>query len=272
MVAPAVELLRFPVEAHRATVTLASLTTAARRARVRLTTTRTYRGDSPWLMLWGPGGLDRVEPMRQQLAQGGHVIALDLAYWQRDRKFRVSIDAAHPQAWVMRRAWPSSRFHADGVRLERTWRPDGPVLIAGIGDKALAQYGDGVRAWELEMIRAAHASGRTVYYRPKRAGGYVPDGIPSAAAGSIDDVVRGASRVITWHSNVAVDAIRLGVPVICRDGAAAAICPSVWTDDQAPLPEELRAAFMANLAWYQWDTRESLACWAWLPEVLACAS
>ena len=42
----------------------------------------------------------------------------------------------------------------------------------------------------------------------------------------IDQALTGCSLVVTWHSNVAVDAIRMGIPVVCRDGAAAAVCPS----------------------------------------------
>jgi hypothetical protein len=55
----------------------------------------------------------------------------------------------------------------------------------------------------------------------------------------IEHVLAGASLVVTWHSNVAVDAIRLGIPVICREGAAAAVCPSeLGADDPRPLDPE----------------------------------
>lgn len=266
--APQIEMLRFPVEAHRATTTLEALARTAAKVGLRLQRTREYLGGSPWLMVWGPGGPDRVDPMRRQLAAGGHVIALDLAYWQRDRKFRVSIDAPHPQAWVMRRDWPADRWPRDAGRVEDTWHADGPVIVAGIGEKASVQYGAAVGAWEAEMVQAARAAGRRVWYRPKRPGGLVPHGLESIGHGPIESVLRGASCVVTWHSNVAVDAIRLGIPVVCRDGAAAAVCPSTWTPDAQPLAPALRQRFLQNLAWFQWDPREAAACWAWLREVL----
>jgi hypothetical protein len=82
--------------------------------------------------------------MRKQVERGGHVIALDLAYWSRDRKIRLSIDAAHPQQWVMRHNWPMERWEGDRAPVADTWKPDGPVVITGVGPKALAQMA-GVR-------------------------------------------------------------------------------------------------------------------------------
>jgi hypothetical protein len=86
----------------------------------------------------------------------------------------------------------------------------------------------------------------------------------------IDQALAGASLVVTWHSNVAVDAIRLGLPVICRDGAAAAVCPSDFrTTDPQPLPASVRDRFLANLAWFQWSNSEAAAFWPWAQEMLS---
>jgi len=208
-----VELLRFAPQSHRTCSVFHALAQAAQKAGIDLTVTDTYRGHASWLVLWGPGAPDRVQPMRRQLTVGGHVICVDLAYWSRDRKVRLSIDAPHPQAWVLRHEWPATRFDEDRPTVANTWDPGGPVLVAGIGDKATVQYGDAVRCWELEMIRVAQTRGFTVRYRPKTRG-TVPDGLRHAGTGPIETILRGVSRVITWHSNVAVDAIRMGVPVI----------------------------------------------------------
>ncbi len=247
-----------------------ALRTMAALSGMAVVETSAYRGTSQWLMLWGPGAPDRVGPMRRHLESGGHVIAWDGAYWQRNKKLRVSIDAAHPQSWVMRRDWPADRFEADGVRVTNAWDPRGPVVIAGLGRKALTQYGESaVLAWEGAMARECRARGWDVRYRRKRIGMPTLPGIPLASDQPIEQALDGASLVITWHSNVAVDAIRMGLPVVCRDGAAAAVCPSEIPSEIEPLAESMRDRFLANLAWFQWAPSEAAQCWAFLAELLS---
>ncbi len=263
------ELLHFQVQSHRATQVLNAMQQAATKANVKARRTDRFDGASQVLLLWGPGAPDRVEPMRRQVANGGHAVVFDLSYWQRDHKFRVSIDAPHPQARVMAHARTPARFDADPVPVANLWKPDGPVVIAGIGEKATVQYGSDVGTWEGEMIARAKAAGREVIYRPKKTDGRAPSGVTVASHGKIDSVLRGASAVVTWHSNVAVDAIRLGIPAICRDGAAAAVCGREWAPDLRPLDDAARRQFLANLAWFQWSPNEARQCWHWLIEVLA---
>lgn len=265
-----VELLRFEPQSHRTLALIRALGRGAAAAHITLAVTDRFHGGASWLVLWGPGAPDRIEPMRRQLAAGGHVVCFDLAYWQRDDKVRVSIDAPHPQAWVMRRAWPAQRFVADRVPVTNAWNPGGPVIVAGIGEKATVQYGADVRSWETAMIGVARDRGLDVRYRPKKNGA-VPVGLRHAGAGPIETILKGASLVITWHSNVAIDAIRMGIPVICRDGAAAAVCDSTWTDEPpTPLPGPIRDRFLANLAWFQWNpATEAVACWTFLKALLA---
>jgi hypothetical protein len=273
-VATDVEILSFQPENARATTLFASLA-AARPTGIVPTQTRRYRGASPWLMLWGPGAPERADVMRRHIAAGGRAIVWDLAYWQRDVKARLSIDAAHPVDWVMRKAWPASRLQADRLTLSNAWRPSGPVVVAGIGEKARVQYGAGtVDGWERAMIAACRERwpDRPVVYRKKKVGLPEPDGVQiSSPAVPIEQALIGASLVVTWHSNVAVDAIRLGIPVVCRDGAAAAVCPPSLdpTADPVPLPEAVRERFLANLAWFQWAPSEAVACWQFLEAVLA---
>lgn len=254
------EVLTLPSHSPRAETALAGLATAIAVDGRSVTTSRSYTGGSDLLIVWGPGGLDRVFPMRRQQQAGGRVVCLDLAYWHRERKVRVSIDAPHPQAWVLRQTWPADRVLADRIPMTNLWDPKGPVLIAGIGDKARAQYGAEVDAWQQTMRVEAKRRGYTVKDRPKRAAQVTP----------IESALRGVALVVTWHSNVAVDAIRAGIPVICRDGAAAAVCPSTWPEELQPLDRATRDRFLSNLAWFQWDMgTEAAACWTWLQELLS---
>ncbi len=266
------EILRVSQCSPRSDAFLKALTQAAGAAQVDVSCTTQYRGRSDVLVLWGPGHPTRFEPMAQQRAAGRHVMACDLAYWSRGTKVRISIDAAHPQAWVMRRNWPASRWESDSMPVVDGWNPTGSVMVAGIGEKALTQYGPGVvDAWERQIIRECEERGWRVEYRAKKNGA-IPAGVARARSGAIDEALLGHSLVCTWHSNVAVDAIRMGIPVVCRDGAAAAVCPSAVPEHPVPLDPAIRMQFLHNLAWFQYDChpKDARACWTFVRELLAC--
>lgn len=262
MAGRAIEIRRFGGETDRATKVLTAL---------QHTAPQRDHWNAPWLVLWGPGGQNRLQPIRDHVAAGGRVIACDLAYWQREYKFRISIDAPHPQAWVMQRDWPAARVKADGISVADRWKANGPILIAGLGVKARAQYGNAVDVWEREQVAICRQRwpDRMVMYRRKHPYGPMLGGLYSASNAPIDQVLTGCSLLITWHSNVAVDAIRMGIPVVCKDGAAAAVCSSEIPTHPVPLEPEVRQRFLQNLAWFQWSPWEAVQCWAWLQELLA---
>jgi hypothetical protein len=267
----AIQIVHFAPESIRSDQWFGAVTRAAREAGVEISATPHHVASASTIMLWGPGAPARRDVIGAHVAAGGHVIALDLSYWNRDKKARISIDAPHPQAWVMRTALPSDRFERDPVYVGDHWKPNGPIVIAGIGPKARAQYGPVVATWEQGMATACRDRwpDRRVLYRRKKRYDEIPSWADPALDGAIDDVLKGASLVVTWHSNVAVDAIRLGIPVVCRDGAAAALCPSDLPDDPRPLDPALRERFLANLAWFQWSLAEAPAMLAFLRELLA---
>lgn len=258
----AVEVWRALPETGRAKGAVEQFMYALRPSGFDCVQTDTYRGETEWLLVWGPGNPERRDTIRKHVAVGGHAIALDLAYWNRSEKVRISIDAPHPQRWVMSQPCSASRWQADPAPVADRWNPQGPVIVAGIGRKAQAQYGDAVGRWEARMTQACATRwpGRMIQYRPKPL---VPDP-------KIDEGITGASLVITWHSNVAVDAIRMGIPAICVDGAAAAVCQDgLGVDDPRPLDAAVRNRFLHNLAWFQWKPSEAVQAWAFLREVLA---
>lgn len=267
----AVELVHFQPENPRATEMFRALIGAATGAGVDVIESTEPTGSAPWLMLWGPGAPARRDAITSHVAQGGRAICFDLAYWHRDRKVRVSFDAPHPPAFVMRCEWPSDRLIDDGLQVTNEWNPDGPVVMAGLGGKARVQYGASVvDEWEADMMRLCAAKWpKRIIYRPKKADSPVPGWASYVDRGpAIEDVLRGASLVITWHSNVAVDAIRMGIPVVCRDGAAASVCRSTIDDRPLPLAIDVRTRFLSNLAWFQWAPSEAAACWRFVQETL----
>ena len=264
-----IELLAFAPQSSRALMMHAALARATAPG-VRVMPTTTYRGDADVVLFWGPGAPERFAVLQRHVASGRHAVALDLPYWARETKARVSFDAAHPQAWVLRRDWPATRLAADRIAISNRWDPTGPAIVAGIGRKARVQYGAAVEQWESAMIAALRAQGRTVVYRRKQVDAPVPVGVTVSSDRPIEQVLAGASLLATWHSNVAVDAIRLGIPVICQDGAAAAVCPASLTEvPPVPLGAETRQRFLQNLAWFQWAPAEAPAMLSWIREVLA---
>lgn len=270
----AVEIVRYQPESDRAQQFIYALALAGGANGFDVRVSRAYTGDTPLLIFWGPGAPVRAEAMRRTVAAGGHAIALDLPYWDRYSKVRVSIDAPHPQAWVMRKAMPTSRLENDRAFTPVTndWDPNGRIVIAGLGTKARAQYGSMVvDEWEGDMMRACLARwSRPVVYRRKLPTLPLPAWATKVVDGPIESALRGASLVITWHSNVAVDAIRQGIPVICRDGAAAAVCDcELGAGLPAPLTDADRLRFLSNLAWFQWAPSEAGQCWQFLQELLS---
>lgn len=257
----AVEVVRFQPEIERLPKLFAALIDGATEAGLDVAEASDYRGHSEWLLFWGPGDPTRRVIMQRHVAAGGHAIALDLAYWSRLRKFRVSIDAAHPQAWVMRKDWPAKRLDSDRPHVGDLWDPNGRVIIAGLGRKARVQYGaDTVDHWEQALAAQCRARWpkREVIRRPK----------PQITSPPIEHELKGAALVVTWHSNVAVDAIRCGIPAVCRDGVAAAVCPSELPDQLQPVPVAVRDRFLANLAHFQWAPDEAVGFWGFLRELL----
>lgn len=275
LTATTMELLRLaPVGARAEAMFSALAREASRQGEVAITPTTAYAGGSEWLMVWGYGGPAREPVIARHLAAGGRVIIWDLAYWDRDRKVRVSIDGPHPTAHLMAPLRSLDRFQSDRTaQAEHAWRAKGPVMIAGIGDKARAYYGaTRVDQWEAAMaaeIRARWPQ-RPVIYRRKTVHSPIPAWAVSVSCGSpIAAALRNVSLVVTWHSNVAVDAIRMGIPVVCQDGAAAAVCPAALPDEPTPLPADVRDRFLGQLAWWQWAPGEAADCWRFLREVLA---
>lgn len=272
--ATAVEIVTFAPESMRAERWFDVLTQGAKAQGIDVYRTSTPQGLTPWLLLWGPGAPARAAALRRHVAAGGQVIALDLAYWDRERKARVSFNAAHPQAYVMGRELSRARFKADRVPVADGWKPTGPIVVAGLGDKARVQYGaETIDRWEESMFRGCRAQwpDRPVIYRKKKTQSRQPGWAPNVVTGcgDIDRALRGSSLVITWHSNVAVDAIRMGIPVVCRDGAAAAVCPSELSAEPTPLDPGVRDRFLANLAWFQWAPEETAGFWRFVQETLS---
>lgn len=225
-------------------------------------------GKARIVVIWGAGHPDIRAVMDGALDAGSHVIAWDLGYWQRSTHYRCSIDAVHPQATIMVREMPSERFDRLGVRLRNDWNPNGHIVLVGMGWKCARMYAEPVGRWERETAIAIRERlrGRPIHFRPRPTGnGHCShvDGCVTRAGGSIENVLKGASLVVCRHSNVAIDAIVAGIPVVAMDGAASAVCPTRIEDAGAPLADDVRIRFLRNLAWFNWSLSEMRQATTW---------
>jgi hypothetical protein len=229
------------------------------------------------LVTYGMGGADRLPYAMDQLARGGRLVVFDAGYWHRklsdmQRCYRVSIDGLHPPTLIMRGGYRGAdRWNESGLSITHGGDATGPVLLVGNAPKSIAI---GAMGWTQDMavqIRATFPD-RQIAFRPKPKKP-AEKGIDydSLSTGNIDMEVAKASLVVCRHSNVAVDACRSGVPVVCQDGAAAAIYPRTLATAANQPDTATRREFLHRLAWWQWSPAECLAgdIWPWLTEVLS---
>ena len=230
-----------------------------------------YLGGSDWLCMCGGGEKVRNAARLKQVASGGRVACFDFGYFGRSTDMavsymRVSIDHHHPQADIGKTKPDPSRWDKLRIVLREDANPNGHIVVVGLGPKSrdlLSLYD-----WEMRALESARRRfpGKTILYRPKR------DAIrimwePQDATSPIEEVLRGASLVISRHSNVACDACVAGIPVECEDGAAA------WIYRDRRSPDAVRRLdFLRRLAWWQWQLGEMGAAWKFLLAVSSSTS
>lgn len=223
------------------------------------------------LVVYGLGGRDRL-PHAQ--AHPGHYIAIDAGYWNRkseDRSYRASIDGFHCPGLIMKGEFPGAeRWRAAALSITNRSHPDGNIILVGNGPKSGAVGATGWAAEKSREIRKTFPRYRVVY-RPKRH--FIEPHVECDAVAREDPIERVlelASLVVCRHSNVAVDACRMGIPAVCEDGAAAAIYPSRLEDAAKQPSEAKRIEFLQRLAWWQWSESEirNGDIWPWLVKQL----
>lgn len=237
----------------------------ASQAGVQAAAVRAYTGRCQVAMAWGPGHPGRRPALLQHARNGGHVVWWDLGYWHRDRAYRVTVDYDHPQRLLC--DMPGNRFDGAGVPLREDYCAGGHIVLVGLGVKSRAMLGFTGLEWEERTFRHVHATypDATIVYRPKKP---EPFKLCGAAVGDVANVLRGASLVVCHHSNVAVDACIAGVPVVCTDGAAAALYTNDITNPLHATRAQ-RLAFLRRLAWWQWSPNEALEAWTFLKHAIS---
>lgn len=217
------------------------------------------------LVLYGLGGGDRYQVGLDHMAKGKLLLTWDIGYWDRKhphRKYRFSINGFHPKN-IMDGPYPGGeRWDKSGLDITSI-DPKGPIMLVGNAPKSISVGAGGWSAEKSKQIRAMFPDKKIVYRpKPKRPmeNGVICDKI---STDDIDSALTRVSLVVCRHSNVAVDACRLGVPVVCDDGAAACIYPSKLEDYQNQPDIHRRTEFLHRLAYWQWAESESCQFWDW---------
>lgn len=223
------------------------------------------------LVLYGLGGSSRIKIAKAHRDRGLPVISFDLGYWERNglngRKWRVSFNSFHPQQYVMNGLRPSAaRWKSAKLPFYPAAKPGtGPIMLVGNAPKSQRVGAAGWTAKKARQLREKFPNSK-ILYRPKpnrRRENVICDAV---STGPVENDLARCSLVVCRHSNVAVDACMLGIPVVCEDGAAAAIYPHRLDDHDNQPDDNTRREFLERLAWWQWsieDIRADVA-WPWL--------
>lgn len=204
------------------------------------------------IVLWGLGHPTVEKYANDALDRGRHFVCWDLAYWQRDTKYRVSVDEMHPDKIVMYRDRENSKWTPE---LKDDGDPNGPILLAGMGWKSARWYKELVGEWETKTARELQLEfpDKKIYFRPKPGNPLhcqSVEGLENEYR-PIEEAIKGKSLVVVRHSNVAIDGIIAGVPFRTVGGAAKAI-------ESMPFTPEIRQKFLTNLSWFQYSQEEMM--------------
>ena len=260
----------------RGELMLRALACSATERGVLVKVTSSYSGKNKNLMLWGVGDIARNEIFLEHVKAGGDAYCWDMGYWHSrggsdtsNSYNRFSKNHYHPQEIIKNLELDEQdkrRFKLDtSIIFRDVYNPNGPIILVGNGPKSCTHLKIGKGSWEFEAlnkIRKHFGKNKKIIFRPKPNNEYERlSGTEVDQLSSIDDLMLGASLVVGRHSNVAVDAIRNGIPVSCEDGAASA----VYNDslDNVPITTQQAADFLAKLAWFHYSPVHAAAGFFW---------
>lgn len=216
------------------------------------------------------------DPAKEYRPRGIHVVTMDMPWFNRlhptnpESCVKISVNHWHPTAYFRRRPKPTDRWEKLGLPILPMRGSGRHIVVAGSGPKSSVRDGNEFQAWEREAIAALRLlTDREIVYRPKP---YMKDAAPPPIEGSRMDrekpiaaLLEGAHAVVTRQSNVAVDALRLGVPVFCLDGVASVLAKDdlSWIESPRIPSDDQRLQFFADLAYCQWTMAELRTGAAW---------
>lgn len=210
--------------------------------------------------------------MRGYRDAGKAAVYLDLAYWERDTHYKVSVNDRHPTAYFQRVIHASDRRERFKVST-KPWQRGARILLAGMGAKAAwAERCEPVESWERNAIREIRAvTDRPILYRPKPSwSGARPIHEPGVQYYSGKEKLRFDDlwAVVTHHSNVSVDGLACGVPAFVWFGVSKPMGLQNLNSIDEPLYPVGREQWLNDIAYCQWSLDEMAdgTCWRHLKD------
>jgi hypothetical protein len=220
------------------------------------------------------GNLKRILDEYRQV--GTPTVFFDLGYFGRKGDphpdfHRVAINGYQPTAYFQNDKRPPGRFELFNRPIQ-PWRTTGEeILVAGMSDRAARVWGlgDATEHAASMIAEVRKYTDRPITYRPKPSwGGAVPIPGTRFSNGTLDlqkDLAR-AWAVVTYRSNVAIDALIAGVPCfVLGDNPACVMSHNDLSriEDPLRLSDPARLQFCADLAYCQFSLRELRSGQAW---------
>lgn len=210
------------------------------------------------------GNLARI--FKDYVSAGKKAVYIDLGYWQRHQDGRYSgyhklcVNSRHPTEYFQKHAHDDRRWKALGLQEELPWRRGEQIVIAGMSEKAARAEGFSAQQWERQAVAELRKyTQRPIVYRPKpNWPGATP--INGTAFGDktlpLQVALKDCHALVTHHSNAALEALMLGVPVFSISGVATAMGRTDLSMIETPTYPETRRQWAQDIAYTQWTLAE----------------
>lgn len=218
-----------------------------------------------------------MQILKTYVDAGKTAVLIDLGFWGRHDGGRLAgyhkfvINGLQPGDYFNSKEHPANRFNKFGIDL-KPYNPEGEyILLAGMSGKAASVYGLAPEQYERNMVREIRKyTDMPIVYRPKptfQDATKIDGAIYSGPEEDLNGVLEKAKIVVSHHSNVAVDAIVAGKPVI----VGAQCVASCFSNNVGEgflgnvfFPtDSARLQWLYNIAYTQWNVREMRTGVAW---------
>lgn len=195
------------------------------------------------------------------------VLHVDGAFWSRYSYVKLALGGRWSA--VDGRDYSDDRLRQFNVTAAPSRKRGNRVLIIGMSAKAAKSWGMNPEAWERQTAERLLEAGASVTYRPKPqwTGSRPIDGcgFQHWARVPITQALAETDAVATHHSNVAIEALAVGLPVYAATGPARDMSAAriEWLPGVTAPSQKARHRFLCEMAWHQWTFKE-LASGAWL--------